>query len=311
VRVRACTCSAYIYVYLYMNIYHGDSHPSQVRKLAQALALQQRLSLSEGRTSIHNWGGYTGLKCVESLVSRITTDALFTSSSPTITSESLSASSFASASASVSISVSGPAWFVWCKHVYPEQESTGILPFSRGSVALGYVGWLPGGAAGSCTTGDITSTSFVLRRLRALDVIERTRARAQGRAAAPPVLMDIGAGVGEFALLAVHLATLRVHAFEPGPKPREQLRINIARNLVADRVSVHALGLSNVSSSSATLRAHELSFGHGSIAPISSDSLRGGRGWGEGGQPSSTDFHHTIQVCVWECIMSCCTCVRM
>lgn len=76
--------------------------------------------------------------------------------------------------------------------------------FSLGSVQLGYVGWRAGGAGTDCSTGDLYSHTFVLHRLQGHE---------------RPFLLDVGAGVGEFALLAVHEPRLRVFAFEPGPQP--------------------------------------------------------------------------------------------
>jgi len=85
-----------------------------------------------------------------------------------------------------------------CEHV----DSITRTRFSLGSVQLGYVGW-GGGDGRICNTGDKSSHNFVLRRLQGHE---------------RPLLLDVGAGVGQFALLAVHEPRLRVFAFEPGPQ---------------------------------------------------------------------------------------------
>lgn len=67
------------------------------------------------------------------------------------------------------------------------------------------------------------------------------------RAIARPdwVIADIGAAIGQFTMFAATLPTAHVHSFEPSSVNIATLARNIARNGVADRVSVHQLALSN------------------------------------------------------------------
>ncbi|MFT4882504.1 MAG: FkbM family methyltransferase [Salinirussus sp.] len=58
------------------------------------------------------------------------------------------------------------------------------------------------------------------------------------------VVYDVGANVGMYAAaLAVAAPRRRVLAFEPAPTTAEQLRANLARNGIDDRVEVHDYGL--------------------------------------------------------------------
>lgn len=58
------------------------------------------------------------------------------------------------------------------------------------------------------------------------------------------VVYDIGANVGMYTTaLAVAAPSRRVLAFEPAPTTVEQLRANLSRNDIADRVDVHDCGL--------------------------------------------------------------------
>jgi len=53
------------------------------------------------------------------------------------------------------------------------------------------------------------------------------------------VVVDVGANVGAFTVLAAKLGARRVHAYEPHPDNRACLERNVAANGVADRVTVH------------------------------------------------------------------------
>ena len=164
--------------------------------------------------------------------------------------------------------------FVPCTHL-DERDGAPKVFFSIGSVSLGYVGWNHRGGRNECNSGDTFSQSFVLRRLRAIDQQEKARSRDIGRAPLPPVMIDVGAGVGEFSLLAAH-HDMRVHAFEPGPKPRRELERNVARNGLEARVSLEPLAVGH-KEGVAILHADRMSHGHGSIAPTA------GEGEGSGG----------------------------
>jgi FkbM family methyltransferase len=59
------------------------------------------------------------------------------------------------------------------------------------------------------------------------------------------VIADVGAAIGQFTMFAATLPTAHVHSFEPSSVNIATLGRNIARNGVADRVSVHQLALSN------------------------------------------------------------------
>jgi FkbM family methyltransferase len=62
------------------------------------------------------------------------------------------------------------------------------------------------------------------------------------------VALDVGAFFGTFTMpMASRGAT--VHAFEPGPRARQVLERNVARNRFGDRVSVHAVALSDYTGS--------------------------------------------------------------
>jgi FkbM family methyltransferase len=60
-----------------------------------------------------------------------------------------------------------------------------------------------------------------------------------------PVLLDVGASTGCYTLLAAHIPTLRVHAFEPVWAVREVLEANIDLNNVRDRVVVSPYAISD------------------------------------------------------------------
>jgi len=57
------------------------------------------------------------------------------------------------------------------------------------------------------------------------------------------VMVDIGANVGSYTVLAALVPGLTVHAFEPHPKALAGLRENITRNNLGDRVTVHPYAL--------------------------------------------------------------------
>lgn len=67
---------------------------------------------------------------------------------------------------------------------------------------------------------------------------------AMGRDCGPTdVVYDVGANVGVYALALASAADRRVVAFEPSPLAVEQLRANVARNGLHDRIDVRQLGL--------------------------------------------------------------------
>lgn len=58
-----------------------------------------------------------------------------------------------------------------------------------------------------------------------------------------PTILDVGAGVGFYALLAKFLPGATVHAFEPLPIAREMLRENIGLNGLESRIIVYPFAL--------------------------------------------------------------------
>lgn len=60
-----------------------------------------------------------------------------------------------------------------------------------------------------------------------------------------PVIVDVGAGTGSFALLSRFHSGATVYAFEPNPDPREVLIENALLNQVEDRVMVSPYALSD------------------------------------------------------------------
>lgn len=58
-------------------------------------------------------------------------------------------------------------------------------------------------------------------------------------------LVDVGAQVGLYTLLATHIPEMTVHAFEPCASARECLQENIDLNRIEDRVHVHPVALSD------------------------------------------------------------------
>jgi hypothetical protein len=158
----------------------------------------------------------------------------------------------------------GSSVFLICQHITPDVNNDGKLHFSLGSLALGYVGWTKEGASHNCSAGDTESTSFVLRRLRELERKHQSCAQCQGGA----LMLDIGAGIGEFTLLTTHHTSLRVHVFEPGPLVASELKRNIQRNGMSDRVTTDERALANWSGT-ATLHGDRVSYRHGSVDPSS------------------------------------------
>ncbi len=56
------------------------------------------------------------------------------------------------------------------------------------------------------------------------------------------LLIDVGAGVGEFAMLAALHPYLRVHAFEPGEAALAELKHNVDLNGLRGRIYTYAFG---------------------------------------------------------------------
>lgn len=59
------------------------------------------------------------------------------------------------------------------------------------------------------------------------------------------VVLDVGAAIGQFSVLAAILPVAHVHAFEPSGDNIAALEANLARNRVAERVTVHQVALSD------------------------------------------------------------------
>jgi FkbM family methyltransferase len=64
-----------------------------------------------------------------------------------------------------------------------------------------------------------------------------------GRAVDGPAVIDIGANIGAFTLLAARTAGTRVFAYEPVSSTFAQLQRNIERNGLGDRVTAYRLGV--------------------------------------------------------------------
>ena len=201
---------------------------------------RQLAKLLQGKHKPSMWGSPRHRECAQALISRVVTRALSSDR------------------------------FIRCRHVDSsviharanESDAAGsaethvVRPlFSLGSVALGYVSWAAGGNGNACCTGDIASHEYVLQRLRVFSQLDPH---------SHPLLLDVGAGIGEFTLLTTHLSRLKVVAFEPGATSRSELRKNILRNGVAEQVQVESLAMSN-ESGTATLQVLDMSHGHSSI----------------------------------------------
>jgi len=60
------------------------------------------------------------------------------------------------------------------------------------------------------------------------------------------IFLDIGANIGFYSILAVKkYGFQKVHAFEPNPESYERLEKNIQLNNLADKVSLHSIGMGN------------------------------------------------------------------
>lgn len=60
------------------------------------------------------------------------------------------------------------------------------------------------------------------------------------------VFLDIGANIGAYSVLMAALPTIQeVHAFEPAPQTYAELRLNVAQNSHASRITPHQIALSN------------------------------------------------------------------
>jgi FkbM family methyltransferase len=59
------------------------------------------------------------------------------------------------------------------------------------------------------------------------------------------IFLDVGAAIGQFTVFAAGCVGGWVHAFEPSPENLATLKANIRANGIADRVSVHAVALSD------------------------------------------------------------------
>jgi len=89
------------------------------------------------------------------------------------------------------------------------------------------------------------------------------------RHAEATVMVDIGANVGSYTILAALVSDLIVHAFEPHPKALARLRKNIARNNLEDCVTVHPYALMDkegTATLTSPLRTREL--GLSTLAPV-------------------------------------------
>lgn len=90
----------------------------------------------------------------------------------------------------------------------------------------------------------------------------------------PPLLFDVGANFGLYAVLMAQAAPwLRVEAFEPVPRTRAKLERNLALNGLADRVRVHPLAASDAAGE-AQIAVDPRSSGLSTLSPSAAESAR-------------------------------------
>ena len=90
----------------------------------------------------------------------------------------------------------------------------------------------------------------------------------------PPVLFDVGANFGLYAVLMAQAAPwLRVEAFEPVPRTRVKLERNLALNALTDRVRVHPLAASDAAGE-AQIAVDPRSSGLSTLSPSAAETAR-------------------------------------
>jgi FkbM family methyltransferase len=77
------------------------------------------------------------------------------------------------------------------------------------------------------------------------DLAETSLPTGRDVASGGPVVLDVGAAIGQFSLFAAQRPGTVVHAFEPSGRNVASLRRNIAENDLSDRIRVHQLALSD------------------------------------------------------------------